>query len=780
MSGTISWITPTGSLGTIPENISFNKNLEAIGDTNITYSIISGNLPSGLFFNDDGEIFGTPNFVSKNVTSTFVIRATDLMDNVADQTFNLTVQGQDAPEFITPAGQIGKFHDGSRVDLQINYTDTDPGETLTVRLVSGSLPEGVSITSTGKISGIIEPFTPPTEQTGYDVTAFDKFDFDFNSESLSRNYEFTLEITDGNQSNIRTFTIFVESINNINLLPERPPILTTVEKDLGTVRADNYFSFKFDAVDYNNDPIEFSLNGTIPNGLTFDQSTGWLYGYIPNQGAVENNFSFDITVKKKNSEFYKIVVSDEPSATVKKGDYISQDGIVVSGESPSGLIESIIDSTTFLIRKISTIDFIENQSLNIRRVEGGPILASVLVSDFSEYFVVPLTYNGEEWIETEPNTFTLRVIGEIEKFVTWLSPTQLGTVKSGETSELATIAESSYSEPLFYRLNQGSTPPGTTLLSTGEIAGIFNGVGSTIDPDSSLIKDYSFTVEVFTQDGFVSTLKDFTISVDYTDATPQRSIYIKALPPRNDRDLIDTLLSNRDIIPPDSVYRRNDPNFGIADSVIYQHAFGLKPKTLDEYVSALEKNHFNKSITLGPIKTARALNDDGTVRYEVIYSEIEDPALNSELQSVPQDITWPNELTLRDGTTTQTLSPNSLVNMRSQLFDTIGIQDFVLPDWMTSKQEDGRPLGFVPAWVIAYVNPGEGEKLAYRVREFIGRELNKVDFQVERYVLEGTNTQYWNAELQQWNELNSIDDVSYIDDDRLDKYLLFPDQTILG
>lgn len=796
MSATLSWVTDSGSLGIIPESVVYSKFLEAASDFPISYTLISGKLPDGLSLSDNGRISGIPDLVSKNVTSTFVVRATDISGNIADRTFSITVQGQDAPEFLTPSGRIGTFYDGSKVDITVDYTDTDPSETLSVSLLSGALPPGITIDPSGKLFGFIEPFRRPSEKDGFDATAFDKFDFDFDNNSISKNYEFTLEVSDGKQSDIRTFEIFVYAIDamtadntNISgdntfitadLIPERSPVLTTTETDLGTIRADNYYAFKFDALDFDSDPVEFILDGPLPAGLKFEGSTGWLYGYIPNQGAIERNFAFDVTVTKANSIFYEIILDDDLLVNVQSKYYVSQDGVTISGETPSGLVTSSPEFNTLVVQKTSTVEFVRGKPIKIRKVGGGPILDSATIISSEKYFVKPRVYDGENWVDAEESTFTLRVIGEIERFVTWLSPENLGTVDSGTTSELATIADSSYDEPLFYRLNQGTLPPGTTLLSTGEIAGIFNGVGSVIDPDSSLLKDYAFTVEVFTQDGFISTLKDFVITVDYSDAVPQRSIYIKALPPRNDRSIIDDLLFNRDVIPPDSVYRRNDPNFGVADSVIYQHAFGLEPKTLDEYVEALTQNHFRKRIILGPIKTARALNSDGSIRYEVIYSEVEDPALNRDLESVPKEIEWPNTVTLRGGSHTDTLYPNSLVNMRRQLFDSIGTRDFILPDWMTSKQENGRPLGFVPAWVIAYVKPGEAEKLAYRVREFIGRDLNKVDFEIERYVLEGAGTQFWDAETQTWDEINSIDEVSYIDDDRLDKYLLFPDQTILG
>lgn len=796
MSSVISWTTKSGLLGTIPENIFYSKFLVAKSDTEVSYKIISGKLPDGLVLNQNGRISGIPDLVSKNVTSTFVVRAKDESDNILDRTFNLVVQGQTAPEFITNPGRIGTFYDGSRVDIKVDFTDNDPDETLSVSLVSGNLPPGISIDSEGKISGFIEPFRRPSEQAGFDLTGFDRFNFDFTDNALTQNYEFTLEVTDGKDSDIRTFSIFVYAVDAMtgdnsnetgdntfitgDVIPERPPVLTTLQTDLGTVRADNFFAFKFNALDFDGDPIEYILDGTIPPGLIFDGSTGWLYGNLPPQGAVERTFNFDVTVTKASSVFYEIILSDDLLINAESGYVVSQDDITVSGETPAGIVTSSPESNILVVKKTSTVDFVNGEDLKIRKVESGPILDSKSVVSSEKYFVKPRVFDGEKWVDAEPRTFRLRVIGNIERFVTWLSPKNLGTVKAGEISEVATVAESVREEPLFYRINQGSLPPGTTLLSSGEIAGIFNGVGSTLATDSSLIIEYPFTVEVFTQDGFISTLRDFVLTVDYTDAVPQNSVYIKAMPPRRDRDRLNTLLFNRDIFPPNSLYRRNDPNFGLSSSVIYQHAFGLEPKTLSEYVSALSKNHFNKRIILGPVKTARALNADGSVRYEVVYSEIQDPALTTDLESAPNEIQWPRTIKRQDGSEVNRVFPNSLINMRSRLFDTIGTREFFLPAWMTSKQENGRPLGFTPSWVIAYVKPGEGEKLAFRVREFINRELNKVDFEVERYILEGANTQFWNAETQEWQEISSISEVPYISDDRLDTTLLFPDRTILG
>ena len=47
--------------------------------------------------------------------------------------------------------------------------------------------------------------------------------------------------------------------------------------------------------------------------------------------------------------------------------------------------------------------------------------------------------------------------------------------------------------------------------------------------------------------------------------------------------------SRYDIIPFEYVYRADDPNFGVAQNVVYDHAYGLTASSLDLYVQSLEE-----------------------------------------------------------------------------------------------------------------------------------------------------------------------------------------------
>jgi hypothetical protein len=158
-------------LGVIPEGVFYQQTLVAIDSDlgPVTYSVIAGALPAGVQCTPSGQIVGVPTAtaslqgvptsVNQDVTSKFVIRAT-ATGRIADRTFELTVTGNDVPQFETPAGSLGTFYDGDRVTIQILYSDDDPEDLARVSLVAGILPPGLTVSPTGVISGYIEPATP--------------------------------------------------------------------------------------------------------------------------------------------------------------------------------------------------------------------------------------------------------------------------------------------------------------------------------------------------------------------------------------------------------------------------------------------------------------------------------------------------------------------------------------------------------------------------------------------------------------------------------------------
>lgn len=106
-SGTPTWTTSAGTLGSFVANASVSISVTATGDAPVTYSVKSGSsLPSGLSLNTStGAITGTAPTVLADTTYNFTITASDLQNQDTDRAFSLTVtvpviQGQ--VEFTTP------------------------------------------------------------------------------------------------------------------------------------------------------------------------------------------------------------------------------------------------------------------------------------------------------------------------------------------------------------------------------------------------------------------------------------------------------------------------------------------------------------------------------------------------------------------------------------------------------------------------------------------------------------------------------------------------------
>ena len=390
-------------------------------------------------------------------------------------------------------------------------------------------------------------------------------------------------------------------------------------------------------------------------------------------------------------------------------------------------------------------------------------------------FAIYLIDTDDAQLKSNPYYFTITLVGQVETEVNWLTDSDLGSIINGSTSLLRVEAVNTGGRVLQYRLRPGAIPPtdyvpgvynklpqGLQLLPEGDIAGrvSFNTFAldlgaTTFDKTlrTSLVKSpqettfdtqYTFTVNAYSSDGLISVFKTFTVKVLRVYDEPYENLYIKAMPPYSDRALINSLILNSDIFPPDLIFRPQDPNFGIASSVIYHHCYGLTSATYETYVSSLFENHYWKNLILGEIKTAQAIDPKtGDVIYEVVYSAIQDNLVNNSGLSVSKQVTLPYSVNYADLENITTVYPNSLDNMRNQVIDVVGQISNLLPLWMLSKQQNGRVLGFTPAWVIAYCKPGTSGQVAYNVRSQFGQQLNLVDFEVDRYELDRLLSIHW-------------------------------------
>ena len=86
------WSTSAGTLGTFSGGGSVSATVSATSDSAVTYSVVSGSLPTGISLNSStGAISGTESGATADTTYSFTIRATDAETQTADRAFSITI-----------------------------------------------------------------------------------------------------------------------------------------------------------------------------------------------------------------------------------------------------------------------------------------------------------------------------------------------------------------------------------------------------------------------------------------------------------------------------------------------------------------------------------------------------------------------------------------------------------------------------------------------------------------------------------------------------------------
>lgn len=604
-----------------------------------------------------------------------------------------------------------------------------------------------------------------------------------------------------------TFLTADNSFVTADETPTRAPFLyNSVITDLGRVRSDNFYAYQFEGNLYGGTGVGYLISVNegfgLPPGLQLDPLTGWYYGFIPDQGTTEITYSFNIQVYDLEdptnvSPLYPFTITitgaidaevtwEVPPETAgytrvisKKYDenldafvttsmFVYDLGSIDNGGTSMFYVKAVNRGGRDLQYRLKSGAYNELPQ-GLKLMPSGDIIGRVSFDTFaldggSTTFdeTLAVTRNLDLQKTTFDSTFVFTVNAYAEDTAQVLYKVDSVTVADGGTGySSVTLPTLEFSTPIGASAVQAQA--GNIVVSGGAITsvGVVNsGAGYSSPATLTITEGFGGSGAVLTPvmkatgaRDVISVYRTFSIRVNRTYNKPYQNLYVEAMPPENDRVIINELLSNTEIFVPDFIYRIDDPNFGIARRVTYQHAFGLAPDTFDQYVESLYLNHYWKDLVLGSIKTAQAVDPvSGEVVYEVVYSEIVDNLVNSQGQSVSKIVNLPYPIIdPSDGSTVLTqVYPNSLVDMRDQVIEVVGQISKKLPLWMTSKQENGTTLGFTPAWVMCYTKPGRSKQIAYYFSRYFSGNLNAVDFKVDRYVLDRTLSKNWDTENQQW------------------------------
>lgn len=675
------WITPAGFLFTATEAVTVSVPIKATG-TNVTYSLISGKLPSGLSFSSTGTISGAATNVLTATISQFVIRATSDY-GVIDRTFKVGVDGNTAPLWNTTSTFLPVGYGNRKYALNhqwVNYSLSAQDlstSTINYSLVEGTLPPGLTLSKTGVISGFVTDrltFDGKGISPGaYDNGKFDAYGYDpaltfagavvtVQLTSQPKVYQFTVKVDDGYLSANRNFYITVINPDmfradnmylnySTNLLSTDQITVDSTQipvpqflngSDLGTIRADNNIDCDVSVYD------PYPLSGTmtyalitstdvsshLPSGITLDESKGHLYGYMPYQPAYTRTYNITVAATKHNK-----------------------------------------DST-------STI--------------------------------------------TVLNTFTLNVAGNVYSSIEWTSDSDLGTINVGEVSELLVHAqEISSNYNIKYQLSGGALPPGLAIEQDGSITGrVIYGV----------FGEFNFTITASDVYGLSAISREFKLVVDPQNSIRYTQIYVKPFTDLHSREAYENFVNDSYIFDPSLIYRYFDNNFGVQHELKMYLEYGIEEVNLEEYRKAMALNFYKRPLHFGDLKVAVAQDINKKTIYEAVYLNISDGASNSNGSVTP--LFFQNSVPY---------NPSSIANMKDRLeaiplikngtYERISTNEHALPLFMRTPQgSDYSPANYTPAVVICYALPGQGNKIANRIRRS-GFNFNQISFEIDRIIV---------------------------------------------
>lgn len=302
-----------------------------------------------------------------------------------------------------------------------------------------------------------------------------------------------------------------------------------------------------------------------------------------------------------------------------------------------------------------------------RQFNGGQNIGIALFA--KEFFSKNLIITSEDEVNVpfSKKTFDIKILGDVDSEVSWISDSDLGKINANFDSTLKVVAQTTVPDSkMIYTLTSGKLPNGLTLSYTGEIIGAAKQLGTVDDPgltifenkvvtwdgslpgDTTFDRTYKFTVDARDRFKFTNIEKDFTLSVVDLDNTQYTDIYASPLLPISQRLAWSEFTSNSQIFTPSKIYRPQDPKFGVQENIEMLVYAGIEAASVDRFVGAAAKNHKKKQYILGDFKTAVAKDNlTGDNIYEIVYIDVIDPAMPKQGNARSQfNIATENKITV--------------------------------------------------------------------------------------------------------------------------------------
>ena len=351
-------LSPTSPLPDANGGVAYSQTFSATGGKSPhSFAVTAGTLPSGLSLNSAGVLSGTP---TAGGTFNFTIEATDTDGFTGDQAYALTVI---APTITLSPTSLPSINGGTAYSQTLTASGGKSPHTFAV--TAGTLPTGLSLSSTGVISG-----TPSAGGTfNFTVTATD---------------------ADGFKGDQAYSLIVIKP--NIEVLPKTLPT-----GNGGTVYTQNLTGSGGTA------PYTFAVTGgALPPGLSLGPDGVW-----SGAPSAPGTYSFAITVTDAKgftaTLTYKLVIAAPRPVVLDKNVEL------LAGATGRVSLTEGATGGPFTVASIVGISDPSAGTVTIDRSGGSFDL--VFVSDFRASGAVAVTYTlSNKWGASKPATVTFNII----------------------------------------------------------------------------------------------------------------------------------------------------------------------------------------------------------------------------------------------------------------------------------------------------------------------------------------------------------------------------------
>lgn len=493
----VTWTTPRGNLGTIPENQYFKYTLSATDSDEqpLFYSFISGELPGGMYLTIDGELRGIPTILSatsQSATYAFTVRATNPNGTVADRSFNVTVTNVAGPQIIPRPDLIGAWFDGNLLDYQFQSINDNPAAIETWSVVNGSLPPGTTLSADGRLSGYVSIVAENVTDLGFEAAPIESVIFDALPLSTDRYYNFTVQVTDGGKIdtvNVRVLIVSKSSFtadNDITLINNTfttidiasdnryRPIILNAPDSLPVLVAGSTFAYRFIAYDPEDEEVSWQIDELAYSGM--DELDAAVSERIYGDGTVG-----PYVLDQSPASASRIVVHINGVLQTAIVDYVTAGASLTFVSATPGTTDAID------IQYISTVTGFDSLLFD----QGSSSLPSGLfINNRTGWIFGTLpdqvedtkTYNFDVrayrtlFINdvSDTVTFSITVKRDLNEEIVWNTDTDLGSLDNGAVSELEVSAYNTLGKELEYSIIYQPfrrIPQGLKFLKSGRFTG---------------------------------------------------------------------------------------------------------------------------------------------------------------------------------------------------------------------------------------------------------------------------------------------------------------------